>query len=122
MSDNTSDAKGESMANDLDESINAGAGLGDSLADGQRGFLGDFLDAQLAPGRPRTWRNAFLALLAAIAVLGAVATNHHPHFVYDARPFFWPAFGLAAGLALIFAAKKIIQPLIKRPEDHYDDL
>ncbi|MDR1310217.1 MAG: hypothetical protein LBL95_10045 [Deltaproteobacteria bacterium] len=90
--------------------------------DEKKSLLGQFLDAQLAPGRPKIWRNAFLALLAAVAVLGIAVPNHHPHFGYDAYPFFWPAFGLGAGLVLIFVVKKIIQPIIKRPEDHYDDL
>ncbi|MDR2302440.1 MAG: hypothetical protein LBF38_10425 [Deltaproteobacteria bacterium] len=85
-------------------------------------FLGRFLADQLAPGRPKVWRNAFLALLALIAILGLVIPNRHPHFGVDAYPFFWPIFGLVMGLILIFAVKKIIQPLIKRPEDHYGDL
>jgi hypothetical protein len=87
-----------------------------------KGFLGQFLANQLAPGRPKVWRNIFLATLLVIAILGVLVRNHHPHFGYDAYPFFWPIFGLVAGLVLIFVVKKIIQPLIKRPEDHYGDL
>ncbi|MDR0622615.1 MAG: hypothetical protein LBJ61_12200 [Deltaproteobacteria bacterium] len=90
--------------------------------DEPQGFLGRFLADQLAPGRAKAWRNAFLAILAVIAVLGVVIPNHHPHFGFDAYPFFWPIFGLGVGLVLIFVVKKIIQPLIKRPEDHYGDL
>jgi peptidoglycan/LPS O-acetylase OafA/YrhL len=93
-----------------------------TFAQDTQGGLGRFLDAQLAPGRTRSWRNFLFAVLAVIAVLGLVVTNHHPHFGYDAYPFFWPVFGLAAGLALIFIVKKIIQPVIKRTEDHYGDL
>jgi membrane protease YdiL (CAAX protease family) len=87
-----------------------------------KGALGRFLEAQLAPGRPRAWRNAFLAILLVIAVVGVIVPNHHPHFGYDSYRLFWPVFGLGAGLVLIFVVKKIIQPLIKRPEDHYGDL
>jgi peptidoglycan/LPS O-acetylase OafA/YrhL len=91
-------------------------------ADEEKGVLGRFLASQLAPGRPKVWRNLFLAILLVVAVLGVVVPNHHPHFGYDAYPLFWPVFGLGAGLVLIFVVKKIIQPLIKRPEDHYGDL
>ncbi|MDR1678033.1 MAG: hypothetical protein LBS44_06550 [Deltaproteobacteria bacterium] len=90
--------------------------------DEQKSLLGQFLADQLAPGRPRLWRNIFLAVLLVIAILGVVVPNHHPHFGLDAYPFFWPAFGLGMGLVLIFVVKKIIQPPIKRPEDHYGDL
>jgi hypothetical protein len=89
--------------------------------DERNGLLGQFLAAQLAPGRPKVWRNLFLAALLVVAAAG-LTKNHHPHFVYDAYPFFWPVFGLGVGLVLIFIVKKIIQPLIKRPEDHYGDL
>ncbi|MDR2387889.1 MAG: hypothetical protein LBE80_09950 [Deltaproteobacteria bacterium] len=85
-------------------------------------FLARFLAEQLAPGRPRVWRRIFLALLAIIALLGLIIPNHHPHFGLDGYAFFWPIFGLVMGLILIFVVKKIIQPLIKRPEDHYGDL
>jgi hypothetical protein len=87
------------------------------------GFLGRFLAAQLTTGRLRLWRRLFFSALAIIALLGLVVRNHHPHFGgWDAKPFFWPAFGLAVGLALVLLAKNIIQPLIKRPEDYYGDL
>jgi hypothetical protein len=92
------------------------------MSEENKGLLGQFLEDQLAPGRPRMWRNIFFALLAVIALLGVVVKNHHPHFGVDAYPFFWPVFGLGVGLVLVFVVKKIIQPLIKRPEDHYGDL
>ena len=87
---------------------------------GPAGLLGGLLAAQLA--RTRLWRTAMMASLGASAAIGLAVPNRHPHFVYDAWPFFWPAFGLGLGLALIFAAKKVIQPILKRPEDHYGDL
>ena len=84
--------------------------------------LGGLLAAQLTPGRGKIWRNVLFAALAAAAVVGIIIPNHHPHFVYDALPLFWPVFGLVLGLALVFAAKRVIQPIIKRPEDYYGDL
>jgi hypothetical protein len=92
------------------------------MTEENKSLLGQFLEDQLRPGRPRLWRNMMLAALAVIAILGLAVKNRHPHFGYDAYPFFWPAFGLGVGLALVFTVKKIIQPVIKRPEDHYGDL
>jgi peptidoglycan/LPS O-acetylase OafA/YrhL len=86
------------------------------------GALGRLLAGQLAPERVRAWRMAMFVVLAAAAALGIVIPNHHPHFVYDAKPLFWPVFGLACGLILVFVVKKVIQPIIKRGEDHYGDL
>ena len=82
--------------------------------------VGRLLAAQLQ--RVRLWRNVMYAALAAVAAAGLMIPNHHPHFGLDARPLFWPVFGLGLGLALVFLAKKVIQPVIKRPEDHYGDL
>jgi hypothetical protein len=90
--------------------------------DKKTGVLGSFLDAQLKPERIRVWRLVFFGALALVALLNLVIKNHHPHFGVDAYPFFWPAFGLVTGVVLVFLVKKIIQPLIKRSEDHYGDL
>jgi peptidoglycan/LPS O-acetylase OafA/YrhL len=84
------------------------------------GSLGRFLAERTERTRP--WSRAMVAALATVAVLGLVIPNHHPHFGFDAWPLFWPAFGLGLGAALIFLAKKVVQPIIKRPEDHYGDL
>jgi H+/Cl- antiporter ClcA len=84
--------------------------------------LAKFLAAQLTPSRLKLWRRLFFGVLAGIAVLNVVVHNHHPHFGWDAKPLFWPAFGLIIGLALVLVVKKIIQPLIKKSEDYYGDL
>lgn len=86
------------------------------------GALGSFLDRQLSPERIRIWRIVFFLVLLVIALLNLLITNHHPHFGWDKYPFFWVAFGLILGVVMIFLVKKIIQPLIKRPEDYYHDL
>jgi hypothetical protein len=65
---------------------------------------------------------AFLAGLAGLAVLNLFLRPSHPHFGLDALPLFWPLFGLGVGLVMVLAVKKIIQPLIVRKEDYYDDL
>jgi hypothetical protein len=88
-----------------------------------KGLLASFLEAQLTKERTRLWRNIFFAFLAIIALLNlTLIHNHHPHFGLDQHPLFWPLFGLLVGLVLVFIVKKIIQPLIKRSEDHYADL
>jgi antibiotic biosynthesis monooxygenase (ABM) superfamily enzyme len=86
------------------------------------GGLGRFLAAQLTPERLRTWRIVFFLALAVVAALNLVITTHEPHFGVDAYRLFWPAFGLVTGVVMVFLVKKIIQPLIKRPEDHYGDV
>ena len=86
------------------------------------GLLGSFLDGQLRPEKIRAWRIALFSVLAVCALLSLVVENRHPHFVYDAYPFFWAVFGIAVGVVLVFLVKKIIQPLIKKPEDYYGDL
>ncbi|MDR1656485.1 MAG: hypothetical protein LBT47_02865 [Deltaproteobacteria bacterium] len=97
-------------------------GLSASPPPGPQGVLGRFLAAQLEGSRPKLWRTAFFVILAVVVGLSLIVPNHHPHFVYDAKPFFWPIFGLVAGVILVFLVKKVIQPIIKRPEDHYGDL
>jgi TRAP-type C4-dicarboxylate transport system permease small subunit len=84
--------------------------------------LGKFLARQLESDKIRTWRLAFFLILIVILVLNIFIRNEHPHFGIDRYPFFWAAFGLIVGVAMVFLVKKIIQPLIKKPEDYYGDL
>lgn len=83
-------------------------------------LFGKFLQAQTANRRP--WLLAFLAALAALVVVNLFLRPEHAHFIYDAWPFFWPVFGLCIGLGMVLMMKKIVQPLITRKEDYYDDL
>lgn len=41
---------------------------------------------------------------------------HHAEFGLDAYPGFWAAFGLVLAMLMVFVMKKIIQPLLVRPE------
>jgi hypothetical protein len=86
------------------------------------GGLGAFLDSQLSAERIRAWRLVLFLALAVTALLNLVITNHEPHFGLDRYPFFWPLFGLVVGVLMVFIVKKIVQPAIKRPEDHYGDV
>jgi uncharacterized integral membrane protein len=84
--------------------------------------LGSFLAKQLSSERCKKWRIVFFAALLLIALLNIFITNNHPHFGVDSYVFFWSVFGLVCGVVLIFLVKKVIQPIIKRPEDYYGDL
>jgi p-aminobenzoyl-glutamate transporter AbgT len=86
------------------------------------GSVGKFLNDQLTPEKKRSWKIAFFAILAVVALLNLIIRTGAPHFGLDAYPFFWAAFGLVIGVAMVFLVKKIIQPLIKRSEDYYGDL
>ncbi len=45
----------------------------------------------------------------------------HPFFTWDGYPFFYASFGFVAFVFLIFAAKYILRPIVKRKEDYYDE-
>jgi hypothetical protein len=73
--------------------------------------------------RATAWKWTFFAFLALLALANFEFRPHEPHFGLDALPLFWPAFGLVAGVVMVFILKKILQPwFLKRPEDYYGDL
>jgi hypothetical protein len=46
--------------------------------------------------------------------------HKHTYFRWEEWPGFYAAFGFAAFVVLILAAKYILRPIIKRKEDYYD--
>jgi len=84
--------------------------------------LGKFLEENRTPDRVNLWRKVMFIVLGLMVVLNILIPNLHPHFGVDRVPGFWPAFSFVMGVAMIFFVKKIVQPLIKRPEDYYGDL
>ncbi|MDR2197876.1 MAG: hypothetical protein LBR53_00165 [Deltaproteobacteria bacterium] len=92
------------------------------VPEGSPSGLGAFLDRQLDAGRIKFWRTLFFLILLAVALLNLLIKSHHPHFGVDRYPFFWPVFGLVIGGVMVVLVKKIIQPVIKKPEDFYGDL
>jgi len=44
----------------------------------------------------------------------------HPNFPWEGWPGFYAVFGFVAFVALIFVAKYILRPIVKRKEDYYD--
>jgi hypothetical protein len=73
-------------------------------------------------GRAGFWLLLYMAFLALLAFLNLFIRPEHPHFGADGWFGFWPVFGLGVGLAMIFVMKRIVQPLIARQEEYYDDL
>ena len=95
---------------------------GERLDNAELSALGRCLKANAAPEKVKMWRKVLFAILGLLVVLNIVIPNHHPHFGVDRAPGFWPAFGFFVGVVMVFFVKKIVQPLIKRPEDYYGDL
>ncbi len=84
--------------------------------------LGLCLAANSSPEKVKMWRKVLFAVMGLLIILNILIPNHHPHFGVDSAPGFWPAFGFVVGVLMIFFVKKIVQPLIKRPEDYYGDI
>lgn len=68
------------------------------------------------------WLKGFFAFLALCLTANVFLRPVEPHFVYDAWFGFWAVFGLGAGVTMIFVMKRVIQPLIVRGEDYYNDI
>jgi hypothetical protein len=79
-------------------------------------------DTPPAPPTPlsRTLRNAMVAALALLVGLNLFIHPHEPHFVVDAWPGFWAAFGLVGAVALGRAAKGLAHTVLGKPEDYYE--
>jgi len=58
-----------------------------------------------------------LALFAALVVGGVLfGANPHPHFWWERIPAFAAVLGFAATWLLVFTAKKLLAPLLQRPD------
>lgn len=73
-------------------------------------------------GRTEVWLLAFFAFLGLLLLINIFARPEEPHFGLDSWWGFWPVFGLAVGVAMVFVMKRVVQPLIVRKEDYYGDL
>lgn len=79
-------------------------------------------DTPHAPLTPlaRKLRAGMFAALALLVGLNLFIHPHEPHFVIDAWPGFWAAFGLVGAVALGRAAKGLAHTVLGRPEDYYE--
>jgi len=82
--------------------------------------LGSFLEAQRE--RAACWLKVYYRALLLFIVLNIFLQPHEPHFGLDAWPGFWAVFGFSVGLVMVYAMKRVIQPLITRKEDYYGDV
>jgi drug/metabolite transporter (DMT)-like permease len=60
----------------------------------------------------------FCSLVALILIQPFVKI--HPYFPWEKWLGFYAVFGFVACVALVLAAKYILRPLVRRPEDYYD--
>lgn len=81
--------------------------------------LGNWLEWQTT--KTGVWLKLLYAVLAALAVWGVLKESHSPHFVYDTRYIFWALFGWGFAVVMIFVLKKIVYPILAKPEDFYGD-
>jgi hypothetical protein len=72
--------------------------------------------------KPKNVTRLFVIYYTSLAILLIVEffIHKHPHFPWEAWPQFYAVFGFVACVALVLAAKYILRPLVKRPENYYD--
>lgn len=78
-------------------------------------MLGAWLDQ--ARANAQAWKKALFIVLAALVALNLFITTHHPHFAGEGLPGFWAVFALVATVVMVFVLKKIVYPMLARPED-----
>ena len=67
------------------------------------------------------FRALFFFALVALIALNAVILPHEAEFGADSYPGFWAAYALAASIVMIFVLKKIVYPMLARPEKEESD-
>jgi antibiotic biosynthesis monooxygenase (ABM) superfamily enzyme len=77
--------------------------------------LGAWLDR--AKSNASAWKKALYIVLAGLVALNVFITPHDPHFPGESLPGFWAAFALVAAVVMVVVLKKIVYPLLARPED-----
>jgi len=83
--------------------------------------LGNFLDRMRTGRSVSAWKLGLFALLGAALAVNFFVYPHQAEYFIDNYPGHWAVFGLAVSVAMVLAMKKIVQPLLKRPEDKDDD-
>lgn len=82
------------------------------------GRLGNWLSWQRL--RTEFYRKLFFTVFAFVLVVSIFRTNAHPHFGLDSLHLFWAVFGFVVCVVMIAVLKKIVFPLLSRPEDFYE--
>ncbi len=68
----------------------------------------------------KAWKTGFWIFLGLAVGANFFIHPHHAEFGLDAHPGFWAFFGLMVTVAMVFVMKKIIQPMLVRPEEKND--
>jgi hypothetical protein len=66
------------------------------------------------------WKIGFFVFLALAVGANFIVHPHHGEYGPDVYPAFWAVFGLLVTVAMVFVMKKIVQPMLVRPEEKFD--
>jgi uncharacterized membrane protein HdeD (DUF308 family) len=66
------------------------------------------------------WKKAMFTVLGILVGINVFLHPHHAHFALETKVGFWALFGVVVSVALVLVLKKIIYPLINKPEAFYD--
>ena len=83
--------------------------------------LGNFLNRMRADRSVSAWKLGLFAFLGATLAVNFFVYPRQAEYYIDNYPGHWAVFGLAVSVAMVLFMKKIVQPLLKRPEDKDDD-
>lgn len=81
--------------------------------------LGNWLEA--ARNKADAFKKLLYLVLAIMVVLNFFIRPHHPHFAMEALPTFWAFFGLIGTVVMVVVLKRIIYPILARPEEDTND-
>jgi hypothetical protein len=82
-------------------------------------LLGSWLEA--ARNRAGGFKILLYIVLAVMVVLNFLILPHHPHFATEALPGFWALFALIGTVVMVVVLKKIVYPILARPEEDTND-
>ena len=85
------------------------------------GSLGNFLDRMRKGRSLRVWKLALLLFLGAMLAVDFFAYPYRGETFLDNHPGHWAVFCLLVSVAMILVMKKVVQPLLRRPEDKDDE-
>jgi len=72
--------------------------------------------------KPKNVKRFFMLffVILGIFLVADFLTGKHGEFAWENWPGFYAAFGFVAFVILVFGAKYILRPLVKRREDYYE--
>lgn len=83
--------------------------------------LGDILDRMRRQYAVLVWKIGLFVFLVIAVLANFYVRPHEAEYRLDAYPGFWALFGLVTAVGMVWIMKRIIQPVIKRPEEGDDD-